>query len=107
RARDFVAVPDRVRGRAHHGAPVGGIAQAEPRPPLQGAGDLATGGERVAGEGVVEILVRTRDQEPDRARRQGLFAAAPPAPRATARAVASSACSSPSSRKRSISRTYS
>src|SRR5882672_6666996 len=72
RARDFVAVPDRVRRRDHHGAPVGRIAQAEPRPALQGAGDLAAGGERVVGDGVVEVLVRARDQEPEHALRESL-----------------------------------
>ena len=71
-----------MRGRDHHGAPVGRVAQAESRPALQGAGDLAARGERVVGDGVVEIFVRARDQPTEHAARESLFGLAPFAPQA-------------------------
>src|SRR5712692_6742181 len=73
RARDLVAVPDRVRGRDHHRLSVGRVAQAESRPALQRAGNLAAGSERVVVDGVVEVFARARDQPTERVLRQGLF----------------------------------
>ena len=82
RACDLVAVPDRVRGRDHHGLAVGRVAQAESRPALQRAGNLAPGSERVVVDGVVEILARARDQEPEHALRESLLGPALLAPQA-------------------------
>src|SRR5439155_13470873 len=66
----------------HHGLAVGRVAQAESRPALQRAGNLAPGRKRVVVDGVVEILARTRDQEPEHALRESLLGPALLAPQA-------------------------
>jgi len=69
-ARDLVADPDRMRRRDHHRLAVRRIAQARARRSLERAGDLASGGERVVGDGLVEILARARNQKSQQSPRE-------------------------------------
>ena len=76
RAEHLVAVPDRIRGRHHHGAAVGRVAHARAGRALQRAGDVASGGEHVRGDGLVEILGRALDQPAEQLLPQARAAAA-------------------------------